>query len=269
MTELVVEDPGWATTVQDLGRPGYADVGVPTSGALDGPLRDLVNRLVGNPPDAAVLETLGGLRVRATASTVIATSGDLAPLALAAGEVATVGPRDGELWGYLAVRGGLLVDVVLGSRSHDSRSGLGPPTIAAGMALPIGPDPGTPVVVDQAPPRQQAAPIGVWPGPRVDWFSPGTLDLVTASTWTVTEQVSRVGARLLGPPIARAVEGELPSEGVLTGAVQVPPDGRPVVMFADHPTTGGYPVVAVVDTASLPAVVQARPGTPLRFRLLQ
>jgi biotin-dependent carboxylase-like uncharacterized protein len=269
MTELVVEEAGWGTTIQDLGRPGYADVGVPPSGALDGPLRDLVNRLIGNPPDAAVLETLGGLRVRATASTVIATSGDLAPLALAAGDMATVRPRDGELWAYLAVRGGLVVDMVLGSRSQESRSGLGPPMIAAGTALPIGPDPGTSVVVDQAPPRPHAGPIGVWPGPRVDWFAPGTLDMLMASTWTVSDQVSRVGARLDGPPIDRAVAGELPSEGVLTGAVQVPPDGRPVIMFADHPTTGGYPVLAVVDASSLPQVVQARPGTPLRFRLLQ
>ena len=269
MTELVVDDPGWATTIQDRGRPGYADVGVPPSGALDGPLRDLLNRLVGNPPDAAVLETLGGLHVRATAPTVIATSNDLAPVALAAGEVTAVGPRVGELWGYLAVRGGLAVDAVLGSRSQDSRSGLGPPPITADTVLPIGPDPGTPVLVDQAPPRPHVGPIGLWPGPRLDWFAPGSLDLLAASTWIVSDQVSRVGARLVGPPIARSVEGELPSEGVLTGAVQVPPDGRPVVMLADHPTTGGYPVLAVVDPGSLPAVVQARPGTPLRLRLLQ
>jgi biotin-dependent carboxylase-like uncharacterized protein len=269
MTQLVVEDPGWSTTIQDRGRPGYADVGVPPSGALDGPCRDLLNRLVGNPPDAAVLETLGGLRVRATAPTVIATSSDLAPVALAAADVVTVGPRDGELWGYLAVRGGLAVDAVLGSRSQDSRSALGPPPLTAGNVLPIGPDPGTPVVVDQAPPRPPAGPIGVWPGPRVDWFAPGSLELLTSSTWTVSDQVSRVGARLVGPPITRAVERELPSEGVLTGAVQVPPDGRPVVMLADHPTTGGYPVFAVVDAASLPAVVQARPGSSLRVRLLQ
>jgi biotin-dependent carboxylase-like uncharacterized protein len=269
MTQLVVEDPGWATTIQDLGRSGYADVGVPTSGALDGPLRDLVNRLVGNRPDAAVLETLGGLRLRATAPTVIGCSRGLAPVALAAGQVTEVGPRDGELWGYLAVRGGLAVEQVLGSRSHDSRSGLGPAPIAAGSVLPIGPDPGIPVVVDQAPRRPHDGPIGVWPGPRLDWFAAGSLDLLTSSTWTVSDQVSRVGARLVGPAIVRAVESDLPSEGLLTGAVQVPPDGRPVVMLADHPTTGGYPVLAVVDAASLAVVVQARPGTPLRFRLLQ
>jgi biotin-dependent carboxylase-like uncharacterized protein len=269
MTQLVVDDPGWATSVQDGGRPGYADVGVPPSGALDGPLRDLLNRLVGNPADAAVLETLGGLRVRATAPTVVATSSDRAPVALAGGETLAVGPRDGELWGYLAVRGGLAVDPVLGSRSRDSRSGLGPPPITAGTVLPIGPDPGMPVVVDQAPPRAHTGPIGVWPGPRIDWFAAGSLDVLTTSRWSVSDQVSRVGARLDGPPVVRAVEEELPSEGVLTGAVQVPPDGRPVVMLADHPTTGGYPVLAVVDPASLPAVVQARPGAPLRFRLLQ
>jgi allophanate hydrolase subunit 2 len=161
------------------------------------------------------------------------------------------------------------VDIVLGSRSQDSRSGLGPSPITAGTALPIGPDPGMPVIVDQAPPGARAGPVGVWPGPRVDWFVAGSLELLTSSTWTMSDQVSRVGARLDGPALERAVGGELPSEGVLTGAVQVPPDGRPVVMLADHPTTGGYPVVAVVDIASLPIVVQSRPGTTLRFRLLR
>jgi biotin-dependent carboxylase-like uncharacterized protein len=268
MTELVVEAAGWATSIQDAGRPGHAALGVSPSGSVDGPTRELLNRLLGNPTDAAVLETLGGLRVRASAPTVVATSAELAPTALAAGDTVDVRPADGALWAYLAVRGGIDVDAVLRSRSCDSRSGLGCTNVIDGVALPIGPDPGTPIVVDQAPPRPHQGPVGIWTGPRVDWFAPDALDVLVTGPWTVSGDVNRVGARLDGPPLHHAREEQLPSEGLLTGAIQVPPDGRPVVMLADHPTTGGYPVLAVVDTAALPVVAQSRPGTPIRFRLL-
>jgi biotin-dependent carboxylase-like uncharacterized protein len=268
MTELLVVAPGWATSIQDAGRPGFADVGVSPSGALDGPGRELLNRLVGNRPDAAVLETLGGLRVRTTRPAVVATSADLAAVAIAAGEEIAVGPAAGCLWGYLAVRGGIDVAPVLASRSQDSRSALGPPALEAGSRLPVGDDPGTALVVDQAPPGMRSERIGIWPGPRLDWFQPDAFDVLVTATWTVSGDVSRVGARLDGPPLVRRTTEELPSEGVLTGAVQVPPDGRPVVMLADHPTTGGYPVLAVVDPGSLAGVAQARPGTTVRFHAL-
>lgn len=270
MSELVVEHPGWGTTLQDAGRPGYAALGVPRSGAVDEPQRQLLNRLLGNPPDAAVLETLGGLRVRATAPVIVATSCDHAVTVVPAGGVIVVDPLPGELWGYLAVRGGILADPVLGSRSTESRSRLGPAPIEEGMRLRIGPDPRTPLVTDHAPPRRpDDVPIGVWPGPRVEWFGEDVLDLLTSATWTVSSETSRVGARLDGPPLRRRVDAELPSEGVVPGAIQVPHDGRPVVMLADHPTTGGYPVVAVVDPAHLARVAQARPGSTLRFRLVR
>jgi biotin-dependent carboxylase-like uncharacterized protein len=243
-------------------------VGVPGGGALDGDLRALLNRLVGNGPDAAVLETLGGLRVTTTTPAVVATSAERAVRAVAAGEVVTVDPAAAELWGYLAVRGGIAVPPVLGSRSRDSRSGLGPPLPVVGDHVPVGADPGTALVVDQAPPRRRPDLVGVWPGPRVDWFAPDAFDRLTGTEWTVSADVSRVGVRLDGPPLARRVTAELPSEGLLLGAVQVPPDGRPVVMLADHPTTGGYPVLAVVDGRDLSTVVQSRPGTALRFHVL-
>ena len=268
MTELVVVEAGWGTSVQDAGRPGFAELGVPKSGALDPPLRELLNRLLGNPPDAAVLETLGGLRLRATTAVVVATSADVAATGRLAGEEITVDPAAGSLWGYLAIRGGLDVPPVLGSRSTDSRSGLGPMAVTAGVRLPVGPDPCTPIVVDQAPPLDRRAVVDIWPGPRGDWFVPGSLQTMAATTWTVSSDVSRVGARLDGAPLVRRHHQELPSEGLLPGAVQVPPDGRPVVMLADHPTTGGYPVIAVVDPSSLPTVAQTRPGSPLRFRLV-
>ena len=127
MTALDVVAAGWATSIQDAGRRGFADIGVPTSGALDAELRAVLNRLVGNPDDAAVLETLGGLRVEPSSAAVVATSAELAATAVPAGEVVEVEPAAGALWGYLAVRGGIDVDAVLGSRSQDSRSGLGPP----------------------------------------------------------------------------------------------------------------------------------------------
>jgi biotin-dependent carboxylase-like uncharacterized protein len=269
MTTLRVTVAGWATTIQDAGRPGFADIGVPTSGALDGELRAVLNRLVGNAEDAAVLETLGGLRVQPTSAVVVATSAEMAATAVRAGETVDVEPASGTLWGYLAVRGGIAVEPVLGSRSQDSRSWLGPPPVTPGVTLPVGPDPGSELVVDMAPPRPRRDVVDVWPGPRVDWFVDGALDQLAATAWTVSPDVSRVGARLDGDPIARCRVEELPSEGLVTGAVQIPTDGRPVVMLADHPTTGGYPVLAVVDKRSLSTVVQARPGTSLRFRVLR
>lgn len=270
MTDLVVDEPGWATTIQDGGRPGYAALGVPASGALDEPQRQLLNRLVGNPPEAAVLETLGGLRVHASGPAILATSSERAPVAVRAGTVVEVAPAADELWGYLAVRGGIAVEPVLGSRSTESRSGLGPGAVTAGTTLPIGPDPGTPVVADQAPPRDSGpAVIGVWPGPRLDWLTDDAMSVLTSTAWTVSGDASRVGVRLDGPSLRRRREGELPSEGVLHGAIQVPPDGRPVVMLADHPTTGGYPVVAVIDPSGLPRLAQLRPSSTVHFRALQ
>ena len=131
---LEVVAAGWGTTIQDAGRGGFADIGVPTSGALDAELRALLNRLVGNSEGAAVLETLGGLRIRPAGAVVVATSADRAPLAVPAGETIEVAPAPGTLWGYVAVRGGIAVEPVLGSRSHDSRSGLGPPPVTTGSA---------------------------------------------------------------------------------------------------------------------------------------
>ena len=139
---------------------------------------------------------------------------------------------------------------------------------AAATGCPIGPDPGT---ADRRRPGAAArgAPtvVGVWPGPRVDWFAPDALDAaLTATTWTVSATSAASASASTGRRCARRVDDELPSEGLLHGAVQVPPDGRPVVMLADHPTTGGYPVLAVVDPARPAVVAQARPGTALRFR---
>lgn len=264
MNGLVVVRAGVATTVQDRGRAGLADLGVGTSGALDRELHDRGNRLVGNPDDAAGLETAGGLVVRAAGALTVFASGDLGPRNLGAGEEVVVEPAPDDQWAYLAVRGGIAVESVLGSRSRDTLAGLGPPPPHDGEQLAVGPDPGRPLVTDVAPRRPRRTPVVVrmWPGPRRDWFEPDALE----GDWTVSTDVGRTGVRLRGPRLVRTHEAELPSEGLVLGAVQVPPDGQPVVMLADHPTTGGYPVIGVVDPADLAALIHARPGTTVRWR---
>ncbi|MET8994694.1 biotin-dependent carboxyltransferase family protein [Amycolatopsis sp. Hca4] len=272
-------DPGRYALVEDLGRPGYAHLGVAPSGALDRASLRLANRLAGNPEDAAGVEALlGGLSVRFTAAVTAAVtgpavdvridgrpSGSHVPLAVRAGQTLTLGTPATGLRCYLAVSGGIAVEPVLGSRSRDVLSGIGPPPLRAGDVLPLG-EPGIPagadVVVPARAPSELVVPVTL--GPREDWFADPAAGL--AAGWTVTAESNRVGLRLDGTPLRRAVEGELPSEGVVTGAVQVPPSGLPVVFLADHPTTGGYPVAAVVKTAALGALAQARPGTRIRFR---
>lgn len=261
---LEIVDIGWSTTIQDRGRPGLAHLGVPTSGAVDPTLATLVNRLVGNDESSAVLETAGALVVRATGPVLVATTADLAPRALTEGEELSV-PVDAErTWSYLAVRGGIAVAPVLGSRAHDTLSGIGPPPIATGMRLPVGEDPATPVAVDVAPHPPRPARFRLWPGPRADWFAEAAPAHLAACEWSV-ETVSRVGLRLTGVAVPRMVTDELASEGLVAGAIQVPHDGQPVVMLADHPTTGGYPVIAVVDPDDLAALAQRRVGSTVRF----
>ncbi|ANN14519.1 allophanate hydrolase [Amycolatopsis orientalis] len=281
MRAVEVVDPGPLALVQDLGRPGYAHLGVPPSGALDVPALRLANRLVGNDEAAAGVECLfGGLRLRAKTSCTIAVTGppatvrvddrdvgSHAPVWLAAGQVASIGAPATGLRSYLAVSGGIAVDAELGSRSRDVLSEIGPAPLRAGDVLPLGPPSvsgGADVVLPTVAPAELV--VRVDPGPRAHWFTGLAAGL--AKTWTVTAESNRVGLRLDGPALTRGdeyAERELPSEGLLTGAVQVPPSGLPVVFLADHPTTGGYPVAAVVRQASLPSLAQARPGTLLRF----
>ncbi|MBA9044652.1 MULTISPECIES: 5-oxoprolinase subunit C family protein [Streptomyces] len=278
---LVVVRPGMLTTVQDLGRPGYAHLGVPRSGALDPPAAALVNRLAGNGPDAAVLETtLDGCALRPRSTMTVAVGGAPcpvtvggrpaawgAPVVVPAGELLEVGAVSAGVRGYVAVRGGIAVEPVLGSRATDLLSGLGPAPLAEGTVLPLGRPAGAPARVDTAPQPGPPAELvlRVAPGPRADWFTARGRDDLTARAYRVSPASNRIGLRTEGPALERAREGELPSEGMVLGAVQVPPDGRPVVFLADHPTTGGYPVIAVVHPPDLPAAAQAPPGTPVRF----
>ncbi|CAL9382462.1 biotin-dependent carboxyltransferase family protein [Streptomyces sp. enrichment culture] len=282
---LSVVRAGALTTVQDRGRPGHAHLGVPRSGALDAPAAALVNRLVGNPPDAAVLETtLTGCALRPRRTVTVAVGGAPcavgvdgrpvawgAPVRVPAGALLDVGRAVAGVRSYVAVSGGIAVEPVLGSRSTDLLSGLGPAPLTDGAVLPLGQAGGPPARVDVVP--QPAPPaelvLRVTPGPRDDWFTAEALRVFTTRAYRVSAASNRIGLRTEGPALWRARAGELPSEGMVLGAVQVPPDGRPVVFLADHPTTGGYPVVAVVHHADLAAAAQAVPGTPVRFAVVR
>ncbi|NYJ06534.1 biotin-dependent carboxyltransferase family protein [Petropleomorpha daqingensis] len=279
---LRVLAPGPLATVQDAGRPGWAAIGVPRSGAADRAAHDLANRLVGNLPSAATVEaTAGGLRLRAERTTLVAVTGAPvpvtvagraapcnAPLTVPAGAELVLGTPAIGLRSYVAVRGGVDVAQVLGSRSTDRLSGLGPEPLAAGDVLAVGDAAGEEPVVDVAPvrPPPDRPVLRVLPGPRRDWLAPDAWTRLTSDGWTVSPDSDRVGLRLTGPRLERARDDELPSEGLVPGAVQVPPDGAPVLFLADHPVTGGYPVLAVVVTADLPMAAQLRPGDELRFR---
>jgi biotin-dependent carboxylase-like uncharacterized protein len=261
---IVIEQPGLATTVQDLGRPGLAHIGVPPSGAVDTGLAAFVNRLVGNHPQAAVIETCGRLTVRARGAILVASSFEPAPISLRDGDRYRLEGGFGRLWHYLAVGGGIDVVGVLGSRSTDTLSGLGPPLVAAGDELAVGAPSGAPVTTDQAPLADLRRVARISPGPRLDWFEPATFERLVGSTLVVTAS-SRIGVRLAGAALRRRVGDELPSEGLVRGALQAPPGGELVMMSADHPTTGGYPVIAVVHPDDVAVVAQSEPGSELRF----
>jgi len=280
---LTVLASGPLATVQDRGRHGWAAIGVTTSGAADRSAAGLANRLVGNDPSAAVVEvTAGGLRVRAERTVLVAVTGAPAavrvagraapfdaPLTLPAGQVLELGMPPVGLRTYLAVRGGIDVPAVLGSRSTDTLSGLGPDPLRAGDRLPVGALAADEPFVDVAPVRPPAARpvLHVLPGPRRDWLAADAWTELTTRDWAVSADSDRVGLRLTGPRLARSRDDELPSEGLVPGAVQVPPDGAPVLFLVDHPVTGGYPVLAVVTTADLSAAAQLRPGDTVLFRV--
>lgn len=273
---IEVLDPGPLTTVQDLGRTGWASLGVPRSGAFDRAAARLANRLVGNPVDAAVLElTVGGLALRVLDAATFACTGARCPgpdwdaaFTARPGAVLRFGHPARGLRSYLAVRGGWDLAAELGSRSTDLLSGLGPAALRTGDRLPVGAPPDAPPSGALAPSRAaHDTVLSALPGPRLDWFAADALECLTTTSWTVRDACDRIGVRLDGPSLARARTEELPSEPTLPGAVQVPGDGRPIVFGPDAPVTGGYPVVAVLTDRAFDLAAQLRPGDPVRFRL--
>lgn len=278
---LTVLATGPLATVQDLGRPGHAALGVSRSGAADRTSLRLANRLVGNREDAAAIEaTFGGLRLRAERPLLVALTGAVGPVEvdgrpgphgepvrLGAGAVLQLGPPVTGLRTYVAIRGCVAVPPVLGSRSTDTLAALGPAPLTAGTRLPIGDEPASEPVRDAA--ASQLTPgevrLRVLLGPRDDWFTDAAISRLLSTPWQVGSQADRVGLRLTGARLERSRNDELPSEGCVRGALQVSADGTATLFGPDHPVTGGYPVIAVVVDADCDAVGQTRPGDRLRF----
>lgn len=245
------------------------------------------NRLLGNDPSAAVLELLGGgAMLQFLRQTWFVVTGAEGPVLLdgrrvdrgipglaGPGSVLAIGAPDRGLRYTVAVRGGVDVPETLGSRSTDVLAGLGPEPVSAGTTLPIGVAVGAGVAaidvfpLDPPVPRDpgEAAELSIVPGPRLDRFASDAWSRLLAAEWTVSVAADRTGIRLDGPELERVVTDELPSEGMVAGALQVPPSGRPTILGPDHPVTGGYPVIAVVRRRSLDALAHLAPGRPLRF----
>lgn len=310
---LEVVQPGPQLLVQDQGRAGHGGQGVSTSGAADRAALREANRAVGNLPGEAGLELLHGPAVlRFHGPAVIALAGALsealviggAPagdpqpesehpgleqparqrrqevahgraVAIDDGDELHVGPvRDG-LRVLLAIRGGIAIEPVLGSRSADTLGRLGPPPLVAGTRLPLRGPTAAPRAVEptEAPRRPlptaaDVTTLDVVLGPRADWCTPDALRLLVEQEWQVSPRSDRIGVRLSGAqPLERAITSELPSEGALRGGIQVPPDGQPVLLLADHPATGGYPIVACVVDEHLDRAGQLPPGARVRFRI--
>ncbi|UQX89610.1 biotin-dependent carboxyltransferase family protein [Jatrophihabitans telluris] len=274
MIEVLSSGP--LLTVQDLGRRGYRNVGVATSGAFDQRAHRFANAVVGNSAEAATLEiTLGGLSVRTDRAVTIALAGARTPVRTSAGAAAVdfgrpvtlpagcvlmLGTPPSGVRTYLAVRGGFDVPSVLGSRSIDTLSALGGRALGPGDRLPVGDLlAGDPLDVP-LPPLSEAGPVRVHPGPQRDWFTEPAWPTLLGTSWLVRAASNRVGLRLDGPRLERRRPDELPSAATLPGTIQVPPDGRPIVLGPDGPVTGGYPVIAVVHSTELSRLAQLRPG---------
>lgn len=293
--DVVCVQTGVIATIQDLGRPGHAALGVGPAGAMDRGAFTCANRIVGNSRSQAAIEVLGaGFAVRSITDQVVAVTGAASrlivrdpnssgppairvpavnsPFALLGGQELTIERADGGTWSYVAFRGGIDAMSVLGSRSRDTHAGLGPDALATGCGMHILPaDLSSVVVEERAPVRTPSDVIvlRVISGPRDDWFTPDSIDRFFSQPWMVSNQFSRMACRLIGPPLERVVDEELQSEGLVRGSIQVPPEGQPLIFAADHPVTGGYPVIGVVVDADLDRAAQLRPGDTVRFGRVQ
>lgn len=280
---LEVMRTGPLALIQDLGRVGKAAMGVGRSGAADRKSHSLANRLVANPDHLATIEvTLGGMSFRVSGgdAVVAVTGADTDPSVngipfgtnsitqVQDGDVVSLGAPLSGLRSYVAVRGGVSVAPVMGSRSFDVLSGIGPKPLQAGDRLPVGPRSPSFPEIEQAPVATMSDDIvelKVVPGPRDDWFVDP--DELTHGSWIVSDRSDRVGTRLSGKPLEpRDPARQLPSEGVIRGAIQVPPGGQPVILGPDHPVTGGYPVIGVITDQDVDLAAQVRPGQTVRFR---
>lgn len=290
MSTLEVGAGGFLTTVQDLGRPGFAAIGVSASGAADPIALRVGNRLVGNGENAAALEmTLVGASVRFETDTAFALTGadcgaELAGRAVPrwrvahamAGDTLTGRALRGGARAYLCVRGGVAVPGVFGSASTHLASGIGGfhgRPVAPGDRLPLGPTPAMPTCdrpIDPTdlPGYRMGDSVRVTTGPQSSWFQRDAAATLTSATWLVAEACDRMGLRLEGPALPAVDTRELVTEGVALGAMQVPPDGRPIVLFVEHQTSGGYPKIANVAAVDMARLGQLRPRDAVRFHVV-
>lgn len=287
---LRVRSTGLLTVFQDLGRHGQAGQGVSASGAMDQAALKSASRLVGNASNLPVLETVGGgLSLQSVGENVVAVTGADAPItittaqgqrwtaqryaaiALAAGDTLSIGQPVAGARCYVAVRGGYQVAPVLGSAATDTLAHVGPPALQAGQLLAVQPAAHAVTAAPELPPAHLPAVdaevvLDVELGPRTDWFTPEAVELLSRQRWQVTPQSNRVGLRLAGDvALTRAITAELPSEGTPLGAIQVPASGQPVLFLADHPLTGGYPVIGCVAAHHLDLAGQIPVGAWIRF----
>jgi antagonist of KipI len=293
MSLIEVRAPGLLTTVQDLGREGFGPMGVSASGAADRVALRIGNRLVGNAEGAAGLEMtlLGGTFFFQEAAVVALTGADFAPtldnvpvpswstVEIRAGQTLQMGPTRTGARCYLCVRGGIDVKLFLGSASTHLLSGLGGfqgRALRVGDVLKMGTASGSfrtfrkrsvsARAVAQLAPRKV---LRVTPGPQSDWFSPEVQEAFYAGTYRVTEESNRMGLRLEGAAISSTAGGEMTSEGVSLGAVQITVGGLPIILFVEQQTTGGYPKIANVISADLSSLGQLRPRDEIRFELVE
>jgi len=279
---------GPQSLIQDLGRPGWANIGVGPSGAFDRGALRLANRLVGNRESAACIETLGGgLRLQFHEPTVVCVTGAVgpitiindgtsretarnAPITVGPSDVLTIGTPTVGLRSYIGIRQGIQIEHALGSSSTDTLAAIGPSALKAGQTLSLANEAVAHPPLDLAVPRSITGPLNVIPGPRWDWFTPESQASFVRETWAVSPISSRIGIRLTGIPLERTEPSrELASEPMVTGAIQLPPDGLPVILGPDRPTTGGYPVIAVVVDAHLDRLAQLAPGASVAFRTVE
>jgi len=289
---LKIEQPGLLTTVQDRGRPGYQDAGVPPSGALDVDSLVIANALVGNDPGLATLEirytgptfvidadhvllaltgTGGGLRIEHNGRSITAPA--YRSVIAGRGAKVSVPSITDSATAYIAIGGGIDVAPVLGSRSTYARSGFGGyrgRPLQAGDVIAVGATGDAPRQLSLAEPFDLASRerIRAVPGPQADRFTDEALALFESAEWRVSALADRMGMRLEGPALAHSAGHDIVSDGIVTGSIQVPGNGLPIVLLADHQTTGGYPKIATVISADIGALGRARGGDTVQFELV-
>jgi biotin-dependent carboxylase-like uncharacterized protein len=289
MTALVVLSAGPATSLQDAGRFGWQRYGVGPAGAMDRRSLALANALAGNPPGTAAIEFAlagGRLRVEGAAARIALAGADctlkidgatvpaLASATALDGQTIEVGPARTSVFAYLAVAGAFTLTPTLGSLSLHHRTGVGGlwgRTLGAGDRLPLRlPVPAGHELALPGASQAQTGPIRVVLGPQDDHFTPAALTTLVNGAYAISEQADRMGLRLDGPKLEHSAKGyNIVSDGIPTGAIQVPGNGLPLILLADRQTTGGYPKIATVIGTDLPRLVQLRPGTYVRFAIVE